>query len=180
MKTQQIENWKAVADSNGIYYISDHGQVKSYKYGKERILKPFQIGKVGRKYFAVDIHINGKRKIKKIHKLIASAFIENPCNKLTVNHKDGNKLNNHINNLEWNTQKENINHAWKNGFCESTRQSTSKRRSKPVVDIVTNNKYDSLKKACDSIGEPYRCHLLRNQKKSKLQRFFYINDNGNG
>jgi len=180
MGTQIIEHWKAIAECNGEYYISDHGQVKSYKRGRERILKPYLVGDLGNQYLAIGICTNGKRKNHKIHKLIALYFIPNPFNKLTVNHKDCNKTNNNIDNLEWATQKENIRHAWQNGLCELNRNSVSIRQSKPVIDIVTNKKYDSLTKACIDINESYNCHSLRNLKSSKLQRFFYINDNGNG
>jgi hypothetical protein len=175
MKTQN-EQWKAIADSNGEYHISDHGRVKSYKSGKELVLKP---GSSGNGYPAVFIHVFDKKpKFEKIHKLVALAFIPNLENKPQVNHKDGNKLNNHIDNLEWSTRKENVNHAWKTGLFESKRlaisKAASKSNSKPVVDVVTNKKYDSLKLACESIGEPYGRHVLRNFKSSKLQRFYYL------
>ena len=173
MNTQH-EIWKAIAECNGEYSISNHGQVKSYKDGRERILKPYLVGYLGNQYLAIGICTNGKRKNQKIHKLIALAFIPNPCNKLTVNHKDGNKTNNHIDNLEWATHKENINHAWQNGLCESNRNSISIRKSKPVIDILTNKKYDSLTKACIDTNESYNCHALRYRYNSKLQRFFYL------
>ena len=174
MNTQEI--WKAVADSNGIYHISDHGQVKSLKYGKERILKPSLVGRPGNQYLAVDLVIKDKRKMHKIHRLVAMAFIPNPENKPQVNHKDGNKLNNHIDNLEWATAKENQQHAWDTGLKEATRLATIQANSKPVIDIVNGKKHDSLTKACEEIGEPYNLHQLRIFKKSKLQRFFYLTD----
>jgi hypothetical protein len=176
----QPEQWKAIAECNGEYYISDHGRVKSYKCGKERILKPYLIGVLSNQYLAVDLILKGKRKMPKIHRLVSIYFVENPNDKPQVNHKDGNKLNNHFNNLEWVTPKENTQHAWKNGLCESTRKAVIKRRSKPVIDILTNKKYDSLTRACDHINESYNVHLGRHHQSSKLQRFFYINDNGNG
>jgi hypothetical protein len=169
MGTQQ-EIWKAIADSNGIYYISDHGRVKSYKYGKERILKPGLVGVTSNQYLAVVLTIQSNKKTIKIHRLVALAFIENLENKYTVNHIDGNKLNNHKDNLEWATSKENIIHAWQNGLCESLRLA----RSKPVIDITTGEKYDSLKLACKHINETYNCHKQRHHKKSPLQRFFYL------
>ena len=165
-----IENWMAIAECNGIYHISDHGRVKSYKFGKERILKPALGGRLGNQYLFVILKIENKRIPKKVHRLVAQAFIENPNNKPQVNHMDGNKLNNDISNLEWVTAKENQQHAWATGLNESRRL----LRSKPVVDIVTNKQYNSLKSACEDIDEPYVRHQVRNFIKSKRQRFFYL------
>jgi hypothetical protein len=176
----QIEEWKAIADSNGTYYISNHGQVKSYKFGKERILKPGLIGDKNKQYLAVDLILKGKRKSHKIHRLVAMFFVDNPNNKPQVNHKDGDKLNNHFHNLEWVTSQENTQHGWKNGLCEGVRNSLTMRQSKPVIDCATGKKYNSLKLACIDIGEPYSRHQMRYSKSSKLQRFFYIDENGNG
>lgn len=170
------EQWKPIAECNGEYYISDYGRVKSHKYGKERILKPSLIGNG---YQAVLINsLNKKTKCKTIHKLVALSFIQNPENKPQVNHKDGNKLNNHFSNLEWVTPKENVYHAWRIGLKEKTRLAIIKSKSKPVVDIVTGKKYDSLKLACQYINEPYGRHQMRSHIKSQLQRFFYMNDDG--
>ncbi len=176
MNTQE-EIWKAVADSNGEYHISNHGRVKSYKCGKERILKPYLLGG-GLPYYAYSLHIKNKRKICKVHRLVALAFIPNPDNKPQVNHKDGNKTNNHINNLEWVTHQENVQHAWDTGLFEGKRlaisKAVSKAQSKPVIDIVTSKKYDSLKLACLESGENYWTQASRIFHNSKRQRFFYL------
>ncbi len=63
----------------------------------------------------VTLSMNGKMKSHRVHRLIAIAYLLNPDNKFTVNHKDLNKQNNHVDNLEWMTQKENHHHARKNG-----------------------------------------------------------------
>ena len=175
MNTQEI--WKPIAECNGEYYVSSWGRVKSLKFGKERILKERMQGP-GLKYPVVSLSIKGNIHQIKIHKLVALAFILNPDNKPQVNHKDGNKTNNHIDNLEWVTHQENVQHAWDTGLFEGKRlaisKATSKAKSKPVIDILTNKKYDSLKLACLDINESYRCHHLRIFQKSKLQRFFYL------
>ena len=171
MNTQEI--WKPVAECNGEYYVSSWGRVKSLKFGKERILKYALYGG----YPYVHLKLNKfKHKVISIHRLVAMYFLENPENKKTVNHKDGNKSNNHIDNLEWMTQKENVQHAWRNGLCEEKRLAIAKAKSKPVMDIVSGKKYDSLTLACQDIGENYATHSGRILYQRKNQRFFYITD----
>jgi len=175
MNTQEI--WKPVAECNGEYYVSSWGRVKSFKFGKERILKERMQG-AGLKYPVVSLCIRLTIHQFKIHKLVALAFIPNPDNKPQVNHKDGNKTNNHINNLEWVTHQENVQHAWDTGLFEGKRLAISKAvsqaQSKPVIDIVTSKKYDSLKLACLESGENYWTQASRIFHNSKRQRFFYL------
>lgn len=98
--------WKQYIDN---YYASDYGEIKNIKTG--RILKQ-QISNKG--YAKTNIIINGKIKTIFIHKVVAELFIPNPLNLPYVNHKDGNKLNNTANNLEWVTRSENDLHAFRN------------------------------------------------------------------
>lgn len=118
------EIWKEVPNFNGIYFASNTGIVKSVdhlckaKNGKQRtqigrILKP-SICKKG--YFQISLSLNGVRLHTSIHRAVALAFIPNPNNLPQVNHKDGNKLNNNLNNLEWCTNQENQVHAVKNNL----------------------------------------------------------------
>lgn len=107
------------------YLISNYGNIKTlsrpiYKKNgeihyiqKEKFLKPSLLP-IG--YFYIGLHNNGKMKLKTIHSLVAEHFIENINKKRTVNHKDGNKLNNHVSNLEWATDSENIQHAYNTGL----------------------------------------------------------------
>ena len=170
MKIQ--EEWKVVAECNGEYKISNYGEVKSFKTGNWVTLKP-RVNKAG--YLSIAIHRKGKVKVYRINRLVALTFIPNPENKPQVNHKDGNKLNNFIDNLEWMTQNENVQHAWDNGLYESTRKAISKAQSKPVIDKVTGKNYPSLKSACADNNEVYHIHKQRASNKSNLQRFFYAN-----
>jgi hypothetical protein len=108
-----MEEWKDIEGYEGLYQVSNHGRVKSFKYGKEKILK----GSITTKgYLQVYLHKDNKIKRFNGHRLIAIHFIPNPDNKPQVNHIDGNKLNNNISNLEWNTQSENLNHAFDTGL----------------------------------------------------------------
>ena len=106
-----MEHWKAIAGFEGIYEISDQGRVKSLKYGKEKILKPWNDGWG---YLKINLCKDGHVKMLKIHRLVAEAFVQNPNNLDTVNHKDEVKTNNVASNLEWMSQKDNNNYGTRN------------------------------------------------------------------
>jgi len=121
------EIWKDVKGYEGHYQISNLGNLKSLgryqksRWGteffvKERIMKHcFD----GGGYHYCYLSKNDVRKAHKIHRLVCEAFRINYFNKLQVNHKDCNIDNNTLDNLEWNTPKENMIHAWENNRCKS-------------------------------------------------------------
>lgn len=102
--------FKFIENSDG-YYVDEEGQVLG-KSGK--VLKHCLNDKTG--YLHVRVIINGKMKTKPIHRLVAETFLVKPSEKHEVNHIDGNKHNNHVENLEWVTRSENIKHAYKMGL----------------------------------------------------------------
>lgn len=117
-----MEEWKDIAGFEGMYQVSNMGQVRSLdrvindrgRHLKGRVLAQ-SIGTSG--YLHVGPSINGKQPPKYIHRLVAEAFIPNPDSRPHVNHIDGNKQNNHLSNLEWATAKENSQHAWVTGLA---------------------------------------------------------------
>jgi hypothetical protein len=123
-----MEEWKEI---NGFedYLISNYGNVYSKKNNK--LLQHKSNGV----YKNISLSKNNKPNYKYIHRLVCDAFCENPHNKPMVNHKDGNKLNNHYSNLEWVTKGENQSHAFRTGLripSEKQRQSVireNKRRA---------------------------------------------------
>lgn len=116
------EIWKPIEGYEGLYEISNLGRVKSIQYfnhvnnksyPRNKILKPLPND---RGYHRVDLSKFGRSKRYRIHRLVAEAFIPNPNNFPEINHIDGNKQNNSINNLEWCTRKHNMKEAYKLGL----------------------------------------------------------------
>jgi hypothetical protein len=106
------EVWRDIQGYEGLYQVSSHGRVKSLKRGGRLVV--LTISKFG--YQCISLYKKYHRLPVKVHRLVAEAFIPNTENKSQVNHKDGNKTNNHYSNLEWVTPSENISHAYKNGL----------------------------------------------------------------
>lgn len=106
------------------YFVSDEGEVysKKYHYRRNKDCHLIKLQPIAQKngYFAVGLWKNKTPYIRTIHRLVAEAFIDNPENKVCVNHIDGNKHNNHVSNLEWNTYSENNFHAFKTGLKKPT------------------------------------------------------------
>ena len=113
-KEYSLEEWKDIKNYEGLYQISNFGNVKSLKKKAghstrcEKILKT-HLDKDG--YVYVTLCKNNKTHLATIHRLIAEAFIPNPDNLPQINHKDEDKTNNNIDNLEWCTCKYNINYG---------------------------------------------------------------------
>ena len=118
-----MEIWKDISEYEGLYQVSSHGRIKSLskrrRHGdgwtitKERILKPSILNTT--KYSQVILYKGQKPSPFKVHRLVAIAFIPNPDNFPQVNHKDPNKQNNFVENLEWCTQSHNQKHSFRLG-----------------------------------------------------------------
>ena len=121
------EYWKPVVGYEGLYMVSNWGRVKSIKFGKERILKPVTNSSG---YLLVGLYKNNIEKKYSVHRLVAEAFIPNPYNLPQVNHRDENKLNNNVDNLEWCTNEYNINYGTR-----------TERYSKPVLQYTLDGEF---------------------------------------
>lgn len=110
------------------------------------------------KYGYLHTRLSDKNKKYFIHRLVAITYIENPDNKETVNHKDGNKLNNHVSNLEWMSIKENLNHAYNNNLIKRT----------PIYCTKTKRIWDSLSKAAkdNNINPGHLYNMLHGKGKN--------------
>lgn len=130
-----MENWKIVhiEDNPTLYEISDYGRLRridklDWKTGG--ILTPKKNNVSG--YYQYCVVSNGKDYYKYIHRLVAEYFIDPNCLHLTVNHKDGDKSNNHVENLEWMTQGDNNRHGFATGLIVT---------SKPVKQYTLSGEY---------------------------------------
>lgn len=110
----EIISWKPVVGYEGLYEVSDMGRVRSLHKNTKSSKVAGNIMRLHAKpkgYLGVSLSKNGKVSTKMVHRIVAIAFISNPFGKLTVNHKDADKQNNRVDNLEWATQLENVQHA---------------------------------------------------------------------
>lgn len=124
--TQEKEIWKDIDGYNGQYRVSTHGRVLSLRRKKPRVLKclPNRYG-----YPSCSLYKNKKEKFFYVHTLVALHFLDKPDGDIgnngdsfTVNHIDGDKLNNYYKNLEYITRSDNLVHAWENGLFDGRNQ----------------------------------------------------------
>jgi plasmid maintenance system antidote protein VapI len=128
-KGNKMKIWK---NCGGVYEVSNEGDVRSC-FGNYKILKPLI---TNRGYLSVKIYVDCIQETHRIHRLVALAFIPNPFNLESVNHKDCNKLNNHVDNLEWMTKLENYQHAKENDLLlRGEDHQNSKLKEEDVVLI---------------------------------------------
>ena len=144
-----VEIFKPVYIINGEktkYMVSDYGNV--YSKITDRLLT-LSLNDAG--YYRVNLTHNGKVYMKRVHILVATAFIPNYDNKLTVNHKDGDKINNHVDNLEWATYAENTQHAFKTGLNKGPRGVLNAKciyteeQIRHVCELLSTGKYSTSK-----------------------------------
>lgn len=137
-----MQEWEEVLE-NHRYIVSRDGEVR-----RKNSLKG--LSPRNRKgYLCVDLYEDCNRVTRRVHRLVAEAFVPNPDNKPEVNHKDGNKLNNSADNLEWVTKKENCRHAWNNGLVHPSygmlgkKNPNSGRKGIPIRIVETGEEFTS-------------------------------------
>lgn len=138
------EIFKDIKGFEGKYQVSNFGNARSLdikikvKNGFRTYKgKPLVLSTNSNGYLGVSLSIKNCRRNAYIHRLVAETFLPNPLNKKCVNHKDGNKQNNNIDNLEWNTYKENQNHAYDNNLWDLNGENCrlAKLTNKKVLQI---------------------------------------------
>lgn len=145
-----MEEWKPLSGYEWHYEISSYGRVRNTATGQIRKLFVHPSG-----YCLVDLYIGNKKKNFRVHRLVAQAFIDNPFGYEQVNHIDGNKQNNHVENLEWIDAGGNTRHALKIGHFNN----------KPLIDS-NGVIYESAHEAQRQLG-------IHNSNISKVCRGIY-------
>lgn len=170
-----MEEWKDIKGYEGLYQISNKGRVKSLGNNKSRKEK-IRDGKIDNNgYKRIGLCKNGKEKKYKIHRLVAQAFLPNPDNLPVVNHKDENKLNNNVENLEWCTQEYNCNYGSRN-------EKISGKPCKKIICVETgeifNGSEDIINRMFDGKGYSsyIRKHLIGRTKSCYGYHFKYIDE----
>lgn len=143
------EVWKDIKGYEGLYQVSNLGNIRSLNAminckGARGIDKHIRYGRVLSKaigttgYYIIVLSKNSKTKQARIHRLVAEAFIDNPNNYPCVNHIDGNKLNNNVDNLEWCSHSHNNKEAYRLGLKKSTWKGKINKEnpnSKPIMQF---------------------------------------------
>lgn len=150
------EIWRDIPGYEGLYQVSNLGLVKRSQCTKPHMRKGVTIFRTYPErykspstqddgYLFVGLaDTSGKLKTHLVHRLVAEAFIPNPENKLRVNHIDGNKLNNSVQNLEWATQLENVRHAHRLGLAHSDPSKAHEAAKIEIVCSDTGERFSSL------------------------------------
>ena len=132
------EVWKDIEGFEGLYQVSNIGNVKSLVNNKgvarEKVLKPTIVSV----YLHVNLYKNKTRKTYNVHRLVAKAFLPNPQNYPCVNHRDENGENNNVENLEWCSYKYNTNYGSRNERAGKA-NTNNQNRSKAISKALTNN-----------------------------------------
>ena len=143
------EIWKDIVGYKGLYQVSNLGRVRSL--GRFDSLNRWHDGKIlsdcdnGNGYRVVGFNVDGKQKLFTVHRLVALAFIPNQTNRNCINHIDGNKSNNSVENLEWCTSSENMIHAVNKGLLDDFGR-------KKILCVETGQIFNSIKEAEKWVG----------------------------
>ncbi len=129
------EIWKVIEGFEN-YSISSFGNIRNNKTLRVLKLSPNTSG-----YLSCGLRANGKTYTKAVHRLVAEAFLDRIDNKLEINHKDGNKNNNYLHNLEWTSRKENMQHSYDEGlnFTPSGEEHPSSKLTWEIVNWIRAN-----------------------------------------
>lgn len=153
----EFEVWKDIRGYEGLYAVSNTGKIKNVRTNK--VLKCMYCKD---KYLMVHLFKNGISKSKTVHRIVALAFIQNPYSKPEVNHKDLNKENNRVDNLEWVTGEENRIHASKMGAYSNSKRVTQIDDDGNIINIFSSIKEAARLSGVDKMGIKRVARGIRN------------------
>lgn len=160
---------KPIKGYEGYYSIDEYGKIYSHHTYNKRQPGYKKTYKGKRGYLVVDLCVKNKRKNLKVHRLVAETFIPNPENKQFVNHKDLNKLNNHVSNLEWTTAKENTRHFFDNGVREYNYKKAPKLTEQIALSVLLDNRSNKEIAKTYNIGLSTVIHIKLGSRWGYLQ-----------
>lgn len=189
------EIWKDIKGYEGLYQVSNLGRVRSLdrtvsycgrtrKFFGKILIEDDESIQSYQRYVSVDLCKNGGERHYLVHRLVADAFLPNPENKPTVNHINGHKHNNHLDNLEWATWSENNSHAFRIGLNTTDPNKSGATKvsnevtSKPVYCVETDIMYKSISE-CARVLDIYSSSITRSLQrggttvKSKGKRYTF-------
>ena len=166
-----MEEWKDIAGYEGLYQVSNLGRVKSLRNNKMRKEKILKVKKNTTGYLYLSLYKDNVGKNYLLHRLVAKAFLKNPNNYPCINHKDENKENNNINNLEWCT------YLYNSRYGTRTERIV-KSRLISIYCLETDKCYNSIKQASEELNldsSKIVKVLKGRQKQTKGYTFRYAN-----
>jgi hypothetical protein len=166
-----METWRPITGTKGFIEVSNMGRVRSLLRGAPRVLKT-QTDNNG--YHRIRVTIEREKMTYKVHREVAKAFLPNPESLPQVNHKDGNKDNNSVENLEWITNRDNAHHAIEHGLWDSVIEGSRKeneRRKRSVIGYPIDGycryqRFESVAEAERFIGSRHVCDVLKGKRNS--------------
>lgn len=170
-------NTKVIPGYDNFYCVNSNGEVSAPSYvdktGHLRKMKKLKQTKRGKGYKCVGLQKEGKQRLVSVHRLVAEAFIPNPLNKSQVNHKDLNKENNSVENLEWVTGSENVVHSFKSGSRKKLDSKGSKNNQAKLDEAQVNQILKESKSATE-IAEIYRVSKSTIYKIRRGSRWMHV------
>ena len=164
------EEWKPIQDYEGLYEVSNLGNVRSVDHYVKNSRNSCRLihsspkkKSITNGYEMVWLHKNNKGKLFYVHRLVAKAFIPNKMDKPFINHIDGNRMNNRVDNLEWCTQSENVYHAYRHNLTS---------RPHPIMCIETGKTFESIADAARFSGNIKRAATIQKYLNNKNRRAY--------
>jgi hypothetical protein len=154
----QKETWKELPIAPELYLVSNFGKVISKNYNRTGKPKELTNVKNSQGYLVVTLFYNKKATVHKVHRLVCLTFLDNPNNYPFVNHKNAVKTDNTIENLEWCSHQQNVDHAWANNLIVFSEEHKNRLRTinqKMVLNTNSGIYFDNIKMAAKSVNHNY-------------------------